>query len=148
MATTEQRSGVAENGAGTRASPSRTRRRERSIATVPGAVRRRGQGDGRARREAQPAWEALGFEERGKVLLRMQKWIVDNADRIIRAIVSETGKTYEDALLAEVMYCANAFGFWAKRRPSTSPTRTSSRATRSSRARSSSCATRRSASSA
>ncbi len=68
-------------------------------------------------RAAQPAWEALGFEERGRIMRRMQKWTTDNADRIVRTIVSETGKTYEDALLAEVMYCANAFGFWAKQAP-------------------------------
>jgi acyl-CoA reductase-like NAD-dependent aldehyde dehydrogenase len=54
-------------------------------------------------RAAQPAWEALGFEERARIFRRMQKWTVDNADRIIETIVSETGKTYEDAQLAEVM---------------------------------------------
>jgi acyl-CoA reductase-like NAD-dependent aldehyde dehydrogenase len=68
-------------------------------------------------RAAQGAWEASGFEERGRILRRMQKWTTDNADRIVQTIVSETGKTYEDALLAEVMYCANAFGFWAKEAP-------------------------------
>ena len=52
-----------------------------------------------------------------KVFLRAQKWITDNAERIIETIVSETGKTYEDAQLAEVMYAANAFGFWAKKAP-------------------------------
>ena len=31
-----------------------------------------------------------------------------------QTIVSETGKAWEDAQLAEVMYGANAFGFWAK----------------------------------
>jgi acyl-CoA reductase-like NAD-dependent aldehyde dehydrogenase len=65
-------------------------------------------------RAAQPAWEALGFEGRGRILLRMQKWLTDNADRVIETIVSETGKTWEDAQLAEIMYGANAFGFWAK----------------------------------
>ena len=35
----------------------------------------------------------------------------------IQTIVSETGKAYEDALIAEVMYGANAFGFWAKHAP-------------------------------
>ena len=48
-------------------------------------------------RAAQPIWEAYGFEGRGRVLLRMQKWVMDNADRIVRTIVSETGKNYEDA---------------------------------------------------
>ncbi|MEN3282114.1 MAG: hypothetical protein V7607_3254, partial [Solirubrobacteraceae bacterium] len=54
----------------------------------------------RAARAAQPAWEALGFEGRGRVLRRAQKWLVDNVDRVVETIVSETGKTYEDALIA------------------------------------------------
>src|SRR5215210_5617315 len=66
-------------------------------------------------RAAQPAWEALGFEGRGKILKRAQKWTIDNTDRIAKTIVSETGKTYEDALLAEVAYAASGFGFWSKR---------------------------------
>jgi acyl-CoA reductase-like NAD-dependent aldehyde dehydrogenase len=65
-------------------------------------------------RAAQPAWDALGFEGRGRILLRMQKWLLDNSDRVIETIVSETGKTWEDAQLAEIMYGASAFGFWAK----------------------------------
>ncbi len=65
-------------------------------------------------RAAQPIWEAYGFEGRGRVLSRMQKWVMDNADRIVRTIVSETGKTYEDAQLAEISYGGGAFGFWAK----------------------------------
>src|SRR6478735_6566521 len=69
-------------------------------------------------RAAQPAWEALGFEGRGRILRRAQKWVVDHSERVIETIVSETGKVYEDALLAEVMYAANAFGFWAKHAPS------------------------------
>ena len=72
----------------------------------------------RAARAAQPAWEALGFEGRGRILRRAQKWVVDNSERLIETIVSETGKAYEDALIAEVMYGANAFGFWSKNAPS------------------------------
>src|SRR3954452_24072989 len=68
-------------------------------------------------RAAQPAWEALGFEGRGRILRRAQKWVTDNSARIVETIVSETGKTWEDAQLAEVAYAANAFGFWAKRAP-------------------------------
>src|SRR5688572_13622621 len=55
-------------------------------------------------RAAQPGWNALGFEGRGKILSRAQKWIVDNRDRVVETIVRETGKTYEDALIAEVNY--------------------------------------------
>ena len=68
-------------------------------------------------RAAQPAWEALGFEGRGRVLRRMQKWMVDNADRVIQTIVDESGKTYEDAAVVELSYGAGALGFWAKRAP-------------------------------
>ena len=68
----------------------------------------------RTARTAQPGWEALGFEGRGRILLRMQKWVVDNSDRIIRTVVSETGKAYEDAQITDWAYGASAFGFWAK----------------------------------
>jgi acyl-CoA reductase-like NAD-dependent aldehyde dehydrogenase len=64
-------------------------------------------------RLAQPTWEAYGFEGRARVLKRAQKWLMDNSERVIETIVSETGKTYEDAQIAEVIYGANAFGFWA-----------------------------------
>ncbi|HEY2140822.1 MAG TPA: aldehyde dehydrogenase family protein [Solirubrobacteraceae bacterium] len=65
-------------------------------------------------RAAQPGWEAYGFEGRARVLRRAQKWLMDNADQVTDTIVSETGKTYEDARLAEIPYGASAFGFWAK----------------------------------
>ena len=65
-------------------------------------------------RAAQPEWEAYGFEGRGRVLSRAQKWLMDNAERVVETIVSETGKTWEDAQLAEIGYAGNAFGFWAK----------------------------------
>ncbi len=68
-------------------------------------------------RAAQPAWEALGFEGRARVLKRMQKWLLDNSDRVIRTIASETGKSYEDAQIAEISYGAAAFGFWADNAP-------------------------------
>jgi len=68
-------------------------------------------------RAAQPGWAALRFDGRARILRRAQKWVVDNADRIARTIVSENGKAYEDAQLAEVSYAAGAFGFWAKNAP-------------------------------
>jgi acyl-CoA reductase-like NAD-dependent aldehyde dehydrogenase len=68
-------------------------------------------------RAAQPHWEALGFEGRGRILRRMQKWTLDNTERICSTIVAENGKAYEDALLPEVSYAASAFGFWAKNAP-------------------------------
>jgi acyl-CoA reductase-like NAD-dependent aldehyde dehydrogenase len=68
-------------------------------------------------RAAQPQWDAYGFEGRARVLRRAQKWLMDNAQRVTETIVSETGKTYEDASLAEIGYAGNAFGFWAKEGP-------------------------------
>jgi acyl-CoA reductase-like NAD-dependent aldehyde dehydrogenase len=65
-------------------------------------------------RAAQPAWEALGFDGRKKVLKRAQRWLVDNADRVVETIVSETGKTHDDAVINEIGYGAAAFGFWAR----------------------------------
>lgn len=65
-------------------------------------------------RRVQPGWEALGFDGRAKILLRAQRWLMDNRERVIDTIVSETGKSYEDAQLAEISYGASALGFWAK----------------------------------
>src|ERR1700760_3899059 len=68
-------------------------------------------------RAAQPAWEALGFEGRGRILKRAQRWLLDHVDEVVATIVAETGKAEEDARLTEVSYGANAFGFWAKHAP-------------------------------
>src|SRR5246500_2503653 len=68
-------------------------------------------------RAAQPEWEAYGFDGRARVMRRAQKWLVGNAPRVIETIVSETGKTHEDAEFAEIGYAGNAFGFWAKEGP-------------------------------
>jgi acyl-CoA reductase-like NAD-dependent aldehyde dehydrogenase len=68
-------------------------------------------------RAVQPAWAAAGFAERGKILRRAQKWMLDNAERIIETVVSEAGKTYEDAQLADFGYTVSALGFWAKEAP-------------------------------
>jgi acyl-CoA reductase-like NAD-dependent aldehyde dehydrogenase len=65
-------------------------------------------------RAVQPAWWGLGYDGRAAILERAQKWTLDNADRLIDTIVSETGKTRDDAQLAEIGYAAGAFGFWAK----------------------------------
>src|SRR3954469_17922833 len=116
MATVEQRSDVTENGTKS-GIPVENPATGEVITTVPDLSADEVKKIAAKAREAQPAWEAMGFEERGKILLRAQKWITDNAERIIDVICSETGKTYEDAQLAEVSYAANAFGFWAKVAP-------------------------------
>jgi acyl-CoA reductase-like NAD-dependent aldehyde dehydrogenase len=65
-------------------------------------------------RAAQPGWQALGFDGRARVLLRMRRWLMDNAERLVATIVSETGKTYEDGYMAELLYTGGALSFWAK----------------------------------
>src|SRR3954470_23883516 len=65
-------------------------------------------------RAAQVGWQALGFGGRARVMQRMQKWVMDNADRVVATIVSETGKTYEDAYMAEINYAGGAIDYWTK----------------------------------
>ena len=87
------------------------------IATVPSAAPEEVAAMVARARAAQPAWEALGFDGRGRVLRRARRWLLDNAERVVETIVSETGKTYEDAQTAEITYVASAFGFWARQAP-------------------------------
>jgi acyl-CoA reductase-like NAD-dependent aldehyde dehydrogenase len=87
------------------------------VATVPDMSAEEVAELARRGRAAQPGWEALGFEGRARVLRRAHKWGLANPHRVIETIVSETGKTYEDAQLAEISYAGNAFGFWAKHAP-------------------------------
>ncbi len=68
-------------------------------------------------RAAQVRWAAMGFDGRSRVLRRAQKWMLENAERIIDVVVSETGKTHEDAQLADLGYTVSALGFWAKEAP-------------------------------
>src|SRR4051812_47260271 len=68
-------------------------------------------------RAAQSAWDALGFEGRGRILRRARRWLIEHADEVVATIVAETGKAEEDARLVELAYGANAFGFWAGKAP-------------------------------
>jgi acyl-CoA reductase-like NAD-dependent aldehyde dehydrogenase len=123
MATVEQHPGETQNGAADtsvdagKGIPVENPATGETVATVPdlgpevvAEMAARG-------RAAQPGWEAFGFEGRARVLLRAQKWLMDNAEQVVSTIVSETGKTFEDASLAEIGYAGNAFGFWAREAP-------------------------------
>jgi acyl-CoA reductase-like NAD-dependent aldehyde dehydrogenase len=68
-------------------------------------------------RAAQPRWDAIGFDNRGAILRRLSRWLLDNAPRVIETIVSETGKAYEDAQLVELAYTVSALRFWASHAP-------------------------------
>jgi acyl-CoA reductase-like NAD-dependent aldehyde dehydrogenase len=69
---------------------------------------------GRAR-AAQEGWAAVGFPRRAGVLAEAQRWFAEHADRVIRTIMSETGKTWEDAQFSELLYICEALRFWARR---------------------------------
>src|SRR5207245_9595 len=62
----------------------------------------------------QKGWAASGFPARAAVFDGARRWLMANADRMIDTIISETGKTFEDAQM-EVSVAAQAFAFWAKR---------------------------------
>ncbi len=62
-------------------------------------------------RKAQAAWGACPVDERAKALAAMRRWIVANRDAIVESTMRETGKTYEDALVAEVFVVADGLRF-------------------------------------
>ena len=98
-----------------RGSRSRTRPPGRVVASVDVVPAERHRGAGRSRpRGAAGLGGARVRGSRRRCFRRCQKWVIDNTDRIIETIVSETGKAWEDAQMAEVSYVAGAFGFWAK----------------------------------
>jgi acyl-CoA reductase-like NAD-dependent aldehyde dehydrogenase len=66
-------------------------------------------------RDAQPGWEALGFDGRAEVMYEMRHWLIENRDRVVETVIAENGKTREDALLAELWYVCDSLGFWAKK---------------------------------
>jgi acyl-CoA reductase-like NAD-dependent aldehyde dehydrogenase len=118
MASVEQRTPADTNGAGaadtiTVDNPATGER----ITTVPIIGPEQLHAMAERARQAQPQWQAIGFEGRGRIMRRAQKWMVDNADRVIETVVQESGKTHEDAQLTDHGYTVSALGFWAKEGP-------------------------------
>jgi acyl-CoA reductase-like NAD-dependent aldehyde dehydrogenase len=118
MASVEEQSRVATNGGSASATIGvENPATGELITTIPVTGEERVREMAQRARAAQPGWEAIGFEGRGKVLRRAQKWMLDNVDRVIDVVVSESGKTHEDAQLADFGYTVSALGFWAKEAP-------------------------------
>ena len=67
-------------------------------------------------RRAQPAWEAMGIEERARWLARWRDWMLANRERIADIVQAETGKVRGDAGL-ESIYCEMAINFWSDNAP-------------------------------
>ncbi len=65
-------------------------------------------------RAAQPAWAALGFDGRGRILQQAKAWMYTHRDRYIDALIRETGKPFEEAQV-EVLYALSALDYWARK---------------------------------
>jgi len=63
--------------------------------------------------KAQPAWEAAGYKERRRRLLKVRDYIVANAESLATIVSRDSGKTKIDALSTEVMATAMAISYYA-----------------------------------
>src|SRR5687767_9670866 len=57
----------------------------------------------RRARVAQPAWAALTFRERGRVILQARKLMLAERDEIARLVSRETGKPVAEAISMELV---------------------------------------------
>jgi acyl-CoA reductase-like NAD-dependent aldehyde dehydrogenase len=76
-----------------------------SFEEVAQAVRRAG--------AAQPAWAALSFKERGRVILRAREIMLEQIDQLAELISRETGKPVIEALSMEVVPTLDAMHYFA-----------------------------------
>jgi acyl-CoA reductase-like NAD-dependent aldehyde dehydrogenase len=67
-------------------------------------------------RAAQPDWEALGAQGRGKVLLVFLDWILDNERMLVEIVQSESGKSWGDASL-EIIMAVDTINYYVKNAP-------------------------------
>jgi acyl-CoA reductase-like NAD-dependent aldehyde dehydrogenase len=65
-------------------------------------------------RAAQPAWAALSFKERARVLEKALQIVLEKTDEIVDTVVAETGKARADALSMEVFSVADSLCYYAK----------------------------------
>ncbi len=65
--------------------------------------------------KAAPEWQATGFRERGRILQRALRFLVDHQEEFVDVIVGETGKPREEAIASEVIPACDALQFYAKR---------------------------------
>lgn len=65
-------------------------------------------------RRAQPHWAELGFAQRRMWLGRFRDWILDNEDRLLRLVQRETGKTWGDLPIGEIVASVDVLNYWAR----------------------------------
>jgi acyl-CoA reductase-like NAD-dependent aldehyde dehydrogenase len=64
-------------------------------------------------RRAQPEWEAIGPEARGRHLLNWLDWILDNEQRILELVQAESGKSWGDTQI-ETMVAVEVINYYVK----------------------------------
>ncbi len=65
-------------------------------------------------REAQTAWAALTFSQRGRILRRFRDRLLDAKEEIARTVSAETGKPPADVWAVELFYVCDAIGYWPR----------------------------------
>lgn len=65
-------------------------------------------------RAAQPSWATLGFDGRRMWLERFRDWILDNEQRLLRQVQDETGKSWGDLPIGEIVASVDVLNYWAR----------------------------------
>ena len=66
-------------------------------------------------RMVQQSWAELGFDERGRQLLRVRDALVERAIQVADTVCNDTGKPRIEALASEVSACCDVLTFYAKK---------------------------------
>ncbi|EHB58035.1 Aldehyde Dehydrogenase [Mycolicibacterium rhodesiae JS60] len=65
-------------------------------------------------RAAQPTWAASGFGHRRMWLERFRDWILDNEHQILRQVQDETGKSWGDLPIGEIVASVDVLNYWTR----------------------------------
>lgn len=65
-------------------------------------------------RGAQAGWAAIGFAGRRMWLERFRDWILDNEQRLLRQVQDETGKSWGDLPIGEIVASVDVLNYWAR----------------------------------
>jgi acyl-CoA reductase-like NAD-dependent aldehyde dehydrogenase len=65
-------------------------------------------------RQAQPSWAAMGFDGRRRWLEKFRDWILDNEQRLLRQVQDETGKSWGDLPIGEIVASVDVLNYWAR----------------------------------
>lgn len=66
-------------------------------------------------RAAQKSWAALGFDERGRLMLKVRDALLERVDSLVETIGADTGKPRIEALASEISPCCASLTFHAKK---------------------------------